>query len=89
MDMLCSAGVTVMHFNVYLDDETGHRLNAMAQKAGESRNSLIRRAVRDMLDGQTRPKWPQSVLAHQGFADFPDLKSLRSDLTPPADDPLA
>lgn len=89
MDVLCSAGVKVMHFNVYLDDETGHRLTALAQKAGESRNSLIRRAVRDMLDGETRPKWPESVLRHQGFPDFPDLESLRSELAPPAHDPLA
>jgi len=89
MNVLCPLGVKAMHFNVYLDDETGHRLNALAQKAGETRNSLIRRAVRDMLDGQARPKWPESVLRHQGFPDFPDLKSLRSELTPPADDPLA
>lgn len=78
-----------MHFNVYFDDETGHRLNAMAQMAGESRNSLIRRAVRELLDGQTRSKWPESVLRHQGFEDFPDLTSLRSELIPPTDDPLA
>jgi len=80
---------TAMHFNVYFDDETGHRLNAMAQKAGESRNALIRRAVRDMLDGQTRPKWPESVVEHRGVEDFPDITSLRSELIPPTDDPLA
>ena len=34
-----------MHFNVYFDDETGQRLTAAAQKEGESRNALIRKAV--------------------------------------------
>jgi hypothetical protein len=78
-----------MHFNVYLDDDTGHRLNAFAQQAGESRNALIRRAVRQMLDGQTRPKWPESVLKHQGFSDFPDVDAQRAELIPPSADPLA
>lgn len=58
-----------MNFNIYLDDDTGQRLIALAEKEGESRNSLIRKAVRNLLDQQTRPAWPEVVLKRQGFPD--------------------
>ena len=35
-----------MNFNIYLDDETGRQLNRLAKRAGESRNALVREAVR-------------------------------------------
>jgi hypothetical protein len=78
-----------MNFNIYLDDETGKRLIALAEREGESRNSLIRKAVKNLLDRPERPTWPESVLRHEGFPDFPEIGSKASELLAPSDDPLA
>jgi predicted transcriptional regulator len=78
-----------MHFNIYLDDETGEQLNRAAERAGESRNALIRRAVSDWLKHHGRPQWPDEVLTFQGMADMLPFENGRSTLQPPAADPLA
>ncbi len=78
-----------MNFNIYLDDDTGRRLTELAEREGESRNSLIRKAVNDLLDRPARPQWPDSVLRHQGFPDFPDIGRGPEELLPPPVDPLA
>jgi len=63
-----------MNFNTYLDDETGRKLNAVAERAGESRNALIRRALSEWLKRHGKPGWPNAVLAHKGIADMPVLR---------------
>ena len=78
-----------MHFNIYLDDETGRRLNALAEKAGESRNALIRKAVGALLDGQSSLEWPEIVLKYEGIPDWPAFEDSRREQPPPSDDPLA
>lgn len=44
-----------MNFNVYLDDETGQRLNKVARKAGESRNAQAAVAIRAAFKTQGQP----------------------------------
>jgi predicted transcriptional regulator len=78
-----------MHFNVYIDDQTGQQLNAAAQQQGQTRNALIRAAVRDWLARQNQPKWPEEVLGFQGMADMPPFEAGREQLKPPVADPLA
>ena len=78
-----------MHFNIYLDDETGQQLNDAAQKAGESRNALIRRAVAEWLERHGRPQWPDEVLSFKGMADMTPFEAGRDKLKPPVADPLA
>jgi predicted transcriptional regulator len=78
-----------MHFNIYLDDETGQQLTQVASQAGEKRNAIIRQAVRAWLAQQAQPGWSQAVLAHLGDADMPAFESARQHLAAPADDPLA
>jgi predicted transcriptional regulator len=78
-----------MHFNIYLDDETGQQLNHAAQKAGESRNALIRRAVAEWLERHGRPQWPDEVLSFKGMADMTPFEAGRDKLKPPVADPLA
>jgi len=34
-------------------------------------------------------RWPEEVLAFSGIEDAPSLEAIRSELRPPADDPLA
>lgn len=78
-----------MHFNIYLDDETGQQLNAVAQQIGQSRNALIREAVKEWLARHVRPQWPEAVMEFQGAPDMLPFEAGRELLKPPADDPLA
>lgn len=78
-----------MHFNIYLDDQTGQRLTEAAQQAGENRNAVIRRAVQEWLARRHQPQWPAAVLSHTGSPDMPPFEAERTDLAPAVDDPLA
>lgn len=78
-----------MHFNIYLDDETGEQLNQAAEQAGESRNALIRRAVSEWLKRDGMSQWPDEVLNFAGMADMTPFEASRDKLKPPAADPLA
>ena len=78
----------IVHFNIYLDDETGEQLNHAAEQAGESRNALIRRAVAEWLKRHGAPQWPDEVLAFKGMADATPFEASREWLKPPVADPL-
>jgi predicted transcriptional regulator len=78
-----------MHFNIYLDDETGKQLNAVAKQSGQTRNALIREAIKEWLARHARPQWPEAVMAFEGVPDMPPFEAGRKQLKPPADDPLA
>lgn len=76
-----------VNFSVYLDDESVRRLDAIGAKTGTSRNALIRRAIRDLLEDE-RPNWPPEVLNFEPDATFPPFESHRRDLAAPVDDPF-
>ena len=78
-----------MHFNIYLDDQTGQKLTDAAEQSGESRNALIRQAVREWLARHGKPHWPDEVLSFGGMADMPAFEAGRDRLKPSAADPLA
>ena len=77
-----------MNFSIYLDDETGQQLNQFARRTGESRNALIRQAVRDWLNRHEEPQWPDEVLAFKGIAGLPRFEASRGRLKQPVADPL-
>jgi predicted transcriptional regulator len=78
-----------MNFNIYIDDETGERLNQAAHKTGQSRNALIRRALDDWLNRRGASQWPDEVAGFNGLASMPRFEDTRDKLKPPASDPLA
>jgi predicted transcriptional regulator len=78
-----------MHFNIYLEDETGLRLTEAAQQAGENRNAVIRRAVQEWLSRHDKPQWPEAVLNFTGMPDMPAFEAGREHLAAVMDDPLA
>ena len=78
-----------MHFNIYIDDETGAKLKEMAQKRKESRNALVRRAIQEWVDRSGRPAWPKEILDFQGAPDFPPFESHRDEYLPQPEAPLA
>jgi hypothetical protein len=78
-----------MHFNIYIDDQTGRQLAKVAEEAGESRNAIIRRALQEWLARRGKPSWPEEVMAFKGMPDMPPFESGRDRLKPPPADPLA
>lgn len=78
-----------MHFNVYIDDETGQELNRAAEQSGETRNALIRKAVSAWLQRETPAQWPDAVLEFEGVPDMSPFESARDQLEHPPHDPLA
>jgi hypothetical protein len=78
-----------MHFNVYIDDQTGQQLNATAEQSGQTRNALIREAVREWLAHRNKPQWPEAVMDFTGMPDMPPFETGRDQLKPPSADPLA
>lgn len=78
-----------MHFNVYIDDETGQQLNRTAEQTGETRNALIRKAVSAWLQRQGPAQWPDTVLDFEGMPDMVPFEATREQLKAPPADPLA
>jgi hypothetical protein len=78
-----------MNFNIYLDDFTGQQLVTAAERAGETKNALIRKAVSEWLTRHGQPQWPDEVLSFNGIAEMPPFESSRDPLNSPAADPLA
>lgn len=78
-----------MHFNIYLDEETGKRLMRATQASHQSRNALIREAINFWLETHDKKHWPDEVLDFQGVPGFPVFESTRQELKPIQDDPLA
>jgi len=78
-----------MNFNVYIDAETGRRLDRLAKARRTSRNALIREAVAQLLDRKTDASWPKAVLDFKGLLDASSFEDARGRLRPPQLDPLA
>ncbi|CAN5224324.1 ribbon-helix-helix domain-containing protein [soil metagenome] len=77
-----------MHFNIYIDDETGLQLNHLVKNSHRSRNALIREAIEQWLQQKLKPQWPNEVLQFKGVKDYPPFESHRDQLLPPKNDPL-
>jgi hypothetical protein len=77
-----------LNFNVYLDEQSVERLNALAQKRGVTRNGLIREAVGHFLDRKADPAWPDAVMEFNGDPHAPVFESARRSLRPPRKGPL-
>ena len=78
-----------MNFNVYIDEETGKRLELLAKARRTSRNALIREAVAQLLDRATDTGWPKAVLEFAGVRGTARFESSRKHLKAPKRDPLA
>ncbi len=79
-----------MNFNIYLDSALGAALQRLAKRRKVARNALIRQAVEDLLEKESRAEgWSDAVLSWQGEHDFPPFESHRSKLMLPSEDPLA
>ena len=78
-----------MHFNLYIDDQTGSQLNSLARTTGHSRNALIRAAISEWLERHHPTAWPMEVQTFEPDAAFPPFETNRRDLPTATDDPFA
>jgi len=78
-----------VNFNVYLDDDTGARLDRVAKSHRKSRNALIREAVGDFIARNERGAWPPLVADFRGLSSARGFERHRDQLDAPAADPLA
>lgn len=77
-----------MHFNIYLDDATGHALQQIAEQSGQSRSALIRHAIGQWIEQQNYPKWPRAVMDFDGLPEMQPFELHRNELPLPSEDPL-
>lgn len=72
-----------MNLHIYIEDSLGEKLTTYAKKCNRKRNSIIRQAIKDWIERHTEKKWPDSVLKFKGIPTFPNIKSLRNNISTP------
>lgn len=78
-----------MNVNIYLEDSLAESLTEQAKTLGESRNGLIRLAIREWLSTHQPSHWPHSVRSFTGVPGFSAFEDARSELISPKEDPFA
>lgn len=74
-----------MNFNIYLEDDLGNNLIAMAEKLGKTRNSIIREAVSEFIRKQYSLEWSSTIQNFTGIDEGIEFESYRDDLETPDD----
>ena len=77
-----------MNINIYLEDLLAKSLNHYVKQSGQTRNAIIREAIKEWLAQHEIKKWPNSILKFKGVREAAAFESYRSDLLPPKEDPL-
>lgn len=79
-----------MHFNIYLGDETGRQLKVSAENRGQTRNALIRQALREWAEVHAdRVGWPENVITFRGLSEMDAFENHRAALCDTTADPFA
>ncbi len=77
-----------MNVNIYLEDALAKSLNQYIKESGQTRNAVIREAIKEWIYNHQIKKWPASILNYKGVKGWPSFESHRKDLLPPKEDPL-
>jgi metal-responsive CopG/Arc/MetJ family transcriptional regulator len=78
-----------MNINIYLEDALARQLNQYVKHSGKPRNMVIREALKEWMTFHQSKEWPESILQHKGYPDFPGFELTREELNPPSEDPLS
>lgn len=78
-----------MNLNIYIEDELGQEIKHLAKKLGQSRNSIVREALKEWVNHHGIAAWPESVLKFSGVSDVTAFEEHRTVLKPPKKDPFA
>ncbi len=78
-----------MNFSIHIDNQIVEALNHLVVQSGQTRNALINKAIRRLLEQEQRSKWPEEVRrlagSLKGLRPFEDY---RDELKPPTEEPL-
>lgn len=73
-----------MNFNIYINEEIGHKLEELAKRENKSRNLIIREALDYYLRSKEKKSWPHEVMNFQGACELAQaFESFREELLPP------
>jgi hypothetical protein len=78
-----------VNFNIYIDKQTGERLERLAKTRRTSRNALIREALARLVKQRAKSEWPQDVLDFKGIPKARPFEDARRMLRAPRKDPFA
>jgi predicted transcriptional regulator len=53
-----------MNFSIHVDDVTLERLAAAVERSGLTRNRIIVQAVKEWLERNEEPSWPEALKEH-------------------------
>jgi predicted transcriptional regulator len=74
----------LMNFSIYINDELGKKLQAIAEREHISRNNLINEAIARLIEEREANTWSEEVLNWSGCPEF-ELGS-RDGLTAPKEE---
>ncbi|MFI4957278.1 MAG: ribbon-helix-helix domain-containing protein [Gammaproteobacteria bacterium] len=77
-----------MNLNIYLEDALAKQVAMQAKLLGETRNAIIRLAIREFLAHHQATQWPHAVQTFLGMPSFPSFEDYRSELKSPKEDPF-
>ena len=78
-----------MNINIYLEDQLGQDLAKCAQSTGQSRNSIVRDALKQWIQSYHNHQWSDDIMQFNGIRDFLTFESHRDELISSKEDPLA
>jgi predicted transcriptional regulator len=78
-----------MNLNIYLEDTLAKQLTEQAAEREESRNALIREAIREWLERHQSKKWSHAIRAFRAVPEMPPFEDYRSELKEPKEDPFS
>lgn len=73
-----------MNFSIYLNDDLGKKLQAIAEREQVSRNNLINEAIARLVEEREASTWGEEVLNWSGCPEF-EIGS-RDDLSTPKEE---
>ncbi len=74
-----------MNFNIYLEDELGKQLEKIVNSTGKPRNTLVREAIKTLIQEYTTTQWSEKIKDFNGIKEGITFESYRSELVPPSD----
>ena len=78
-----------MNINIYLEDKLGAQLTKYAQSVGQTRNYIIREALKEWITSHYDQQWSDDIMQYNGVQNFINLRNHSNDLIEPKDDPLS
>lgn len=78
-----------MNITIYVEDAVAAELDTLIAQTGQSRNAIIRAAIKMWMAKHPSKVWSPLILNFQGDPQAPRFEESRAELLPPTEDPFA